>query len=86
MIPVQATAWGAENAELRHRVLSVGHATGVQYRELLQLLLDQTQQLPHYRTSPAEAKQALSNQSRKIAACVTELVGAAETLKGERFS
>ena len=73
---VQSAAWCAESAEVKVRVLECGRSTGVQYRELLQLLLQAT-----HRPS-TEARQALSNSSRKIATCVTDLVAAAESLKG----
>ena len=73
---MQSAAWCAESVEVKVRVLECGRSTGVQYRELLQLLLQAT-----HRPS-TEARQALSSSSRKIATCVTDLVAAAESLKG----
>ena len=62
---------------MRRRVLASGHDTAVQYRELLQLLLHNTHK------PSQDAKHALSQASRKIATCVTDLVAAAESLRGE---
>ncbi|GLV39682.1 rhea [Carabus blaptoides fortunei] len=63
----------AETAELRVRTLQAGQDTAQQYRELLLEILQ---------CSSMEAKHRLPPISRKIAQSVTELVAAAEILKG----
>lgn len=66
----------AETQELRTRVLNSGRECAVRYRELLQLLLE----VVHKPT--AEGKQTLVSTSRNIAVSVSEIVAAAEALKG----
>jgi talin len=57
--------------------MQAGHDVAVQYRELLQLVL-------HNLSRPSSAtQQNLSNISRKIAQCVTDLAAAAELLKDD---
>ena len=73
---LQAAAWGAETIELRSKVMTAGHNSAVQYRELLQMVMH----LLH-KSSP-EARSALTTVSRKIAQCITDLVSTAESLKG----
>ncbi|XP_050033509.1 talin-2 isoform X1 [Dermacentor andersoni] len=66
----------AETQELKSRVLTSGRECAMRYRELLQLVLE----VVHKPT--AEGKQALVSTSRNIAAAVTDIVAAAEALKG----
>ncbi|XP_017757790.1 PREDICTED: talin-1 [Eufriesea mexicana] len=65
----------AETAELRDRTLQAGHDVGINYRELLQAILQIS-------SRSGDAKHTLPPISRKIAQCVTELVAVAELLKG----
>lgn len=74
---MQAAAWCAETTELRSKVMTAGHDLAVQYRELLQMVM----QLLNKATP--EARNALSIVSRKIAHCVTDLVATTEPLKGK---
>lgn len=74
---MQAAAWCAETTELRSKVMTSGHDLAVQYRELLQMVM----QLLNKATP--EARNALSVVSRKIAHCVTDLVATTEPLKGK---
>merc|ERR1719391_1923949 len=72
----KSAASGADNDELRQQTLAAGHDVGVQFRELLQLVM-------HILNKPtAEAKNNLPTVSRKIAQCVTVLAQTAELLKG----
>lgn len=72
----KAAAWCAETVELRSKVMTAGHDLAVQYRELLQMVM-------HLLHKPsAEARSSLTNVSRKIAQCVTDLVSTSEALKG----
>merc|ERR550532_3140622 len=72
----KAAAYGAETDDLRVQSLQAGHDVGVQFRELLQLVM-------HILNKPTmEAKNNLPNISRKIAQCVTVLAQTAELLKG----
>lgn len=64
---------------MRGRALGAGHDVAVQYRELLQAVLHVITSRP---AAVSDARQALPPISRKIAQCVTELVTAAELLKG----
>nr|XP_037279500.1 talin-2-like isoform X2 [Rhipicephalus microplus] len=66
----------AETQELKSRVLSSGRECAIRYRELLQLVLEVVQK------PTGEGKQALVSTSRNIAVAVTEIVAAAEALKG----
>ncbi|PSN52989.1 Talin-1 [Blattella germanica] len=74
----KGTANSAETQELRTRTLQAGQDVAVQYRELLQTILH----LLNRSGATADAKQSLPPISRRIAQCVTELVTAAEMLKG----
>lgn len=65
----------AETAELRARTLQTGHDVALNYRELLQAILQIT-------SRPGEGKHTLIPITRKIAQSVTELVAVAELLKG----
>ncbi|XP_043467434.1 talin-1 isoform X2 [Leptopilina heterotoma] len=65
----------AETAELRDRTLHAGHDVAMNYRELLQAILQIS-------SRPGDAKHTLPPISRKIAQSVTELVAVAELLKG----
>ncbi|XP_020294961.1 talin-1 isoform X2 [Pseudomyrmex gracilis] len=65
----------AETAELRDRTLQAGHDVAINYRELLQAILQIS-------TRSGDAKHTLPAISRKIAQSVTELVAVAELLKG----
>lgn len=65
----------AETPELRDRTLQAGHDVAMNYRELLQAILQISQR-------PSDAKHMLPPISRKIAQSVTELVAVAELLKG----
>ncbi|XP_066588503.1 talin-1 isoform X2 [Prorops nasuta] len=65
----------AETAELRDRTLQAGHDVAMNYRELLQAILQIS-------SRPGDAKHTLPPISRKIAQSVTELVAVAELLKG----
>jgi hypothetical protein len=78
--PLQTNSYAAETVELRRRCLAAGHDTAMQYRELLQNLL-------HLLSRPgaADARTALPPISRRIAACVAELVATAQLLKGTLF-
>jgi talin len=72
----KAAAYGAETDDLRVQSLQAGHDVGVQFRELLQLVM-------HILNKPTmESKNQLPNISRKIAQCVTVLAQTAELLKG----
>jgi len=73
----KSAAYCAETEDLRQQSLQAGHDVGVQFRELLQLVM-------HILNKPtAEAKNNLPNISRKIAQCVTVLAQTAEMLKGQ---
>ncbi|XP_044738316.1 talin-1 isoform X2 [Chrysoperla carnea] len=63
----------AETEELRNRTLKAGADVATQYRELLQAILQGGGQ---------DSKHLLPPISRKMAQCVTDLVTAAELLKG----
>ncbi|XP_035720068.1 talin-1-like isoform X2 [Vespa mandarinia] len=65
----------AETAELRDRTLQAGHDVAMNYRELLQAILQ-------IASRSGDAKHTLPPISRKIAQSVTELVAVAELLKG----
>ncbi|XP_076242383.1 talin_middle and talin-RS domain-containing protein rhea isoform X2 [Calliopsis andreniformis] len=65
----------AETAELRDRTLQAGHDVAINYRELLQSILQ-------IASRSGDAKHTLPQISRKIAQSVTELVAVAELLKG----
>ncbi|XP_034178669.2 talin_middle and talin-RS domain-containing protein rhea isoform X1 [Osmia lignaria lignaria] len=65
----------AETAELRDRTLQAGHDVAINYRELLQAILQIS-------SRSGDAKHMLPPISRKIAQSVTELVAVAELLKG----
>ncbi|XP_072756021.1 talin-2 isoform X1 [Anoplolepis gracilipes] len=65
----------AETAELRERTLQAGHDVAINYRELLQAILQIS-------SRSGDAKHTLPAISRKIAQSVTELVAVAELLKG----
>ncbi|XP_060823364.1 talin isoform X3 [Bombus pascuorum] len=65
----------AETAELRERTLQAGHDVALNYRELLQAILQIS-------SRSGDAKHTLPPISRKIAQSVTELVAVAELLKG----
>lgn len=70
----------AETKELRSRVLSSGRDCAVRYRELLQMVLEVVQR------PTSEGKQALVSSSRNIAMAVTDIVAAAEALKGNDWA
>lgn len=73
----KSAAYCAETDDLRQQSLQAGHDVGVQFRELLQLVM-------HILHKPTiEAKNNLPNISRKIAQCVTVLAQTAELLKGQ---
>merc|ERR1719234_756010 len=73
----KSAAYCAETDDLRQQSLQAGHDVGVQFRELLQLVM-------HILNKPTtEAKNNLPNISRKIAQCVTVLAQTAELLKGQ---
>lgn len=74
---IQAAAWCAETTELRSKVMTAGHDLAVQYRELLQMVMQLLSK------ATPEARNALITVSRKIAHCVTELVATTEPLKGK---
>ena len=74
----KGTANTADTEDLRNRTLTAGHDVAMQYRELLQTILH----LLSRTGAAADAKQSLPPISRRIAQCVTELVAAAELLKG----
>lgn len=63
----------AETDDLRNRTIKAGEDVATQYRALLQAILVGNSQ---------DAKHLLPPISRKMAQCVTELVTAAELLKG----
>ncbi|XP_014474910.1 PREDICTED: talin-1 isoform X3 [Dinoponera quadriceps] len=65
----------AETADLRDRTLQAGHDVAINYRELLQAILQIS-------SRQGDAKHTLPAISRKIAQSVTELVAVAELLKG----
>ncbi|XP_053998838.1 talin-1 isoform X2 [Hylaeus anthracinus] len=65
----------AETAELRDRTFQAGHDVAINYRELLQAILQ-------IASRSGDAKHTLPPISRKIAQSVTELVAVAELLKG----
>lgn len=65
----------AETTELCERTLQVGHDVAINYRELLQAILQIS-------SRSGDAKHTLPAISLKIAQSVTELVAVAELLKG----
>ncbi|XP_036146474.1 talin-1 isoform X2 [Monomorium pharaonis] len=65
----------AETTELCERTLQAGHDVAINYRELLQAILQ-------IASRSGDAKHTLPAISRKIAQSVTELVAVAELLKG----
>ncbi|XP_071567538.1 talin-1 isoform X3 [Temnothorax nylanderi] len=65
----------AETTELCERTLQAGHDVAINYRELLQAILQ-------IASRSGDAKHTLPVISRKIAQSVTELVAVAELLKG----
>lgn len=77
MLPIcKAAAYScAETEELRRRTLQAGRDVALNYRELLQAILQ-------IASRPGEGKHTLLPISRKIAQSVTELVAVAELLKG----
>ena len=72
----QGAAAGAESPDLKSRTLEAGHNIASEYRRLLQWVLTILNK------PTVESKQQLPAVSRQIAQCVTELVAAAEQLKG----
>ncbi|XP_043217689.1 talin-2-like isoform X2 [Amphibalanus amphitrite] len=72
----KGAAYSAESAELKTRTLEAGHSIAAEYRRLLQWVLTILNK------PTVESKQQLPAVSRQIAQCVTELVAAAEQLKG----
>ncbi|KAJ4445576.1 hypothetical protein ANN_12257 [Periplaneta americana] len=77
----KATANSADGEKLRMRTLQAGNGVAVQYRELLQIIL----QIVTRPGGATDAKQNLSSVSRNIAQCITELVTSAELLKGSNW-
>lgn len=71
----------ADTLELRERILQAGRETAIQYRELLQTILNILR--PNQQNSVMDPKQTLPQISRNIAQSVTELVSVAEALKGK---
>jgi len=70
-------AYTSDKHEARTKALNSGREVGMQYRELLQLVM-------HSLNKPStDSKQQIGNISRKIAQCVTELASAAEQLKDD---
>ena len=65
----------AETPEMKERTLQAGHDVAINYRELLQTILQ-------IASRSNESKHLLLPISRKIAQSVTELVAVAEILKG----
>jgi talin len=65
--------------ELRNRTIEAGFSVSTQYRELLQIVLTVLERPG----AAGDLKQNMSGTSRKIAQSVTELVAAAEMLKGK---
>lgn len=72
----KAAAWCAETTDLRSKVMTSGHDLAVQYRELLQMVMQLLMK------ATPEARNALTVVSRKIAHCITDLVATTEPLKG----
>ncbi|CAN7974841.1 unnamed protein product, partial [Ixodes persulcatus] len=70
----------AETQDLRSRVLGSGRDCAVRYRELLQAVLEVVQR------PTSEGKQSLVASSRSIAMSVTDIVAAAEALKGNDWA
>lgn len=71
LIVCKSVSWNcAESTELRQKTLDAGAAVGVSYRELLEGVL---------RGCKADERMQLS---RRVAKCVTDLVGMARMLKG----
>jgi talin len=74
LIVCRSVAWScAETTELRQRTLDAGAAVGISYRDLLDAVL---------RGCSADERMHLS---RRVAKCVTDLVGMAQLLKGKLF-
>ncbi|XP_035784770.1 talin-2-like isoform X2 [Anopheles albimanus] len=74
LIVCKSVAWScAETAELRQRTLDAGSAVAIAYRDLLEGIL-------HHCT--ADERMQLS---RRVAMCVTDLVGMAQLLKGSEW-
>lgn len=59
--------------------MTSGHDLAVQYRELLQMVMQLLMK------ATPEARNALTVVSRKIAHCVTDLVATTEPLKGRKI-
>ncbi|XP_064472172.1 talin-2-like isoform X2 [Ornithodoros turicata] len=72
----KAASYLAETNELKVRVTSSSRDCAVRYRELLQMVLQVVQK------PTQEGKQSLVTCSRNIATAVTDIVSAAEALKG----
>lgn len=71
LIVCKSVAWNcAETPELRQRTIDAGAAVAVSYRDLLDAVL---------RNTSADERMLLS---RRVAKCVTDLVGMAQLLKG----
>jgi talin len=68
----------AESTDMKHRIIQTGHDVAVNYRELLQVILQIS-------TRTSECKHLLLPISRKIAQNVTELVAVTEILKGNEW-
>jgi talin len=73
----QAAAAGSDNAELKRRVVEVGASCSLAYRDLLDHI-----NLVIQSPSP-ENKQRMAQLSKQVASNVSEIVQAAEALKGE---
>lgn len=74
LIVCKSVAWScAETPELRQRTLDAGSAVAIAYRDLLEGIL-------HHCT--ADERMQLS---RRVAMCVTDLVGMAQLLKGSEW-
>lgn len=74
----KAAAYGAETPDLKRKTMEAGRNCAFNYRELLQIVHQILQRAPN----SAELKQRLVVMSRTIASSVTEVVSAAEALKG----
>uniref|UniRef100_A0A0K2U6E5 Talin-2 n=1 Tax=Lepeophtheirus salmonis TaxID=72036 RepID=A0A0K2U6E5_LEPSM len=75
----KSAAYYSEKPEIRSRALRAGREVAVQYRELLQLVLSSLNRPSGTSTMSSD----LTNISRKIAQCVTELATSAELLKDD---
>ncbi|KAJ8686379.1 hypothetical protein QAD02_022173, partial [Eretmocerus hayati] len=79
LLMCRAVVQNVEADDMKDRILRTGHDIAMNYRELLQVILQSS-------TKSNECKHLLLPVSRKIAQSVTELVAVAEILKGNEWT